>query len=174
MAMKQLVLGLGLIALAGGAKLMMGSDSISADSTENVAQVSADNTDMNAAIAAAQDSLPLFLERRKHEGADWGMASVKVALQGETQIENIWVTNFVETGEDTWHGVLANEPVDLEGLGVWDPVTFETAQIVDWSFITDESAYGYYTTRVLIPEMSAEQAAAVRSLLADEPVPAHW
>jgi len=135
--------------------------------------------EMNAAMAAAQDTLPLFLVNVTDEdGLGLPGASVKVAFavdRSDMTSEVIWVGPFRWDGGDGFVGLLANEPHALGDLGLGDPVDFSADMVRDWSLVaTDGTLYGNYTTRVMIPRIDAASARELRAVLAKEPIPAGW
>lgn len=137
-------------------------------------QLRADDAAMTEAVAAAKGSRATFLAEAADAPESWSDVTVKVALQGARQIENIWISNFERLDETLSIGLLANDPVDMPGSAAGDPVEFRRDQIVDWAFVENARGYGFYTVRALLPRMEPEQAAAMESFLAEDPLPAGW
>ncbi len=140
----------------------------------NVMQVATEDTSMQDAVATAQASLPTFLEAAANAPASWQTVTVKVALEGETQIENIWISDFRKDGDDQYRGLLGNDPVDLPGMKAGDEVQFSYAQIRDWAFVEEGKGYGFYTVRAMLPMMDEAQADGMRAFLAADPLPKGW
>lgn len=88
--------------------------------------------------------------------------------------EVIWVANIARDG-GRFTATLANEPLHLQGLAAGDSVTFDRDMIADWSLLGQaELLFGHYTTRVLLDTMPADQAAPVRAILSEDPLPEAW
>ena len=147
---------------------------------DQVIPYSEKNHSMNDAIAHAQQTLPLFFAQYYEDYEDSGeflaLFSVKVEMTTSDGIgsEHIWVSPFVRTSENEFFGLLANEPEDLKNLSYGSEVTFTVDQISDWSYSRDDRAFGNFTTRVMLPDLSPEMAAQVRGFLSAEPLPADW
>lgn len=130
---------------------------------------------MNTAIKEARATLPVFLKLAEQHSEHWENTGLKVGLVGTGDvIEHIWVSNFTRKNPETFSGVLANEPNYLEGLHIGDKVTFTESQISDWNFVINGQAYGYYTIRVMLDRVSADQAAYLESVMHPEPLPKNW
>jgi uncharacterized protein YegJ (DUF2314 family) len=63
----------------------------------------------------------------------------------------------------------------MDGLNAGDAVAFTTDMVRDWS-ITEANGrmWGNYTTRVIVPQLDAETAAALGAMLSPDPVPSDW
>ncbi|MFD1158017.1 YegJ family protein [Roseovarius aestuarii] len=144
------------------------------NSSNNVIQVPTADQSMQEALETARASLPTFLEAAANAPASWQTVTIKVALEGETQIENIWVADFHQDGADQYRGRLSNDPVDLPGMKAGDEVQFSYAQIKDWAFVEDGRGYGFYSVRAMLPMMDEAQANGMRAFLAEDPLPKGW
>lgn len=140
----------------------------------NVVMIATGDTKIEVARADARAALPRFLEAAAEKPADWENVTLKVAFEGATMIENIWVSDFHPTEGENFEAVLANEPVDLPGLHAGDRVTFHYSQIGDWAFIQSGKGYGFYSVRAMKDQMSEEQIAAVDEFLSADPLPSGW
>lgn len=136
-----------------------------------------DDAAMNAAIADAQETLPLFpthaldIEKIGRDGT-----SVKVAMPTADGAghEHIRVTPFRMWDDGTLSGYLANAPVDLGALQQGDRVDFTTFQISDWSlFAPDGKMWGNDTSRVMFASGAFGDTPFDQIFMAD-PVPAEW
>ncbi|WP_421703511.1 YegJ family protein [Aliiroseovarius sp.] len=139
-----------------------------------------DDPRMTRAEAEAGGTLDKFLAHALNEhGLGYPNANLKVAFAtpelGTKAAEVIWVARIRRDG-DGFSGELANEPAALPGLHLGDRVPFSRDQIRDWGWkdhITGK-LFGHYTTRVIVLELPAAQAAPVLEILSDTPVPSHW
>jgi len=134
---------------------------------------------MNAAIAEAQRTYPLFLAAfRADSVAHQSNYMVKVGLptSGEgapTTVEHIWIDHLHFEG-DVLVGALANTPDYLPGMSLGSRVEVETARVSDWSIVRNDGMYGNFTTRVMLDDIPADQAAQLRRVLTRDPLPADW
>lgn len=146
------------------------------DATVNYAE---DDAAMEAAIADARATLPIFLRNALDaEGVSLDDALVKVELPTEpgspTSAEHIWVAPFARMPDGSYAGLLANEPVNLGALQVGDRVDFTEAMISDWHFTAPSGRYwGSYTSRVMY-EAGAFGDTPFDQLFEPDPVPPDW
>ncbi len=149
-----------------------------AHAQDEVIVYSESDNSMNAAIAEARATFPLFMAQYYQESEDTGAFldafSVKVEMPtSDGADEVIWVSPFIET-ETGFLGLLNNEPNDLPGLSYGSEVTFDMAQIADWSYQRGGKAFGNYTTRVMLPDLGPDVAQQVRDYLSATPLPSDW
>ena len=131
---------------------------------------SGSDTVMNAAMADARSHLPVFLENAASADLSLEQHLVKWAhpVEGENNFEHIWVTVATVTDSEVT-GYLANQPVQFQGT-IGDAVTFPLTDVSDWSYWgPDGLLYGSYTTRVMVPQLSASDQAYFESVLAPLP-----
>jgi uncharacterized protein YegJ (DUF2314 family) len=137
---------------------------------DEVVNFAGGDAEMNAAIAAARKTLPVFW---KHLEAHPEMAedhSLKVAMPVDGGgREHIWVGHIQAQGGKIT-GQLANAPDSLPGLKLGSPVSFTQDQISDWSYTKGGKLYGHYTTRIVIKHIDPAEAAQVRAMLSENPV----
>ncbi len=141
-----------------------------------VVQLTASNAAMSDAEAAARRQVDRFFTRVMNaEGIARDDASIKIAIPTHGQnAEVIWV-DTIARHEAGFLGRLANTPRDLPDLSSGDTVFFTHDQIRDWSFVgRDVKMYGSYTTRVLLPHLTTDQAARVAAILSTHPTPVDW
>ncbi len=144
------------------------------DGDNNVVQTVSGDPEIEASRIEARKYLSRFLDEAKSPPSSWQTVTLKAALQGETTVENIWISDFRETTPGTFEGLLANDPVDLPGKAAGDRVTFTQDQIVDWAYVEGGRGYGFFSAHALLGKVSAEEAAGMRAFLAETPVPPGW
>jgi uncharacterized protein YegJ (DUF2314 family) len=136
-----------------------------------------DDPVMNAAIAQARVTLPLFLANAVDaERFSLPDAGVKIGIPTVTQSgeEHIWVSPFRIWEDGTLSGFLANAPADLGPLREGDQVDFIVPQISDWSLFTPEGKmWGNYTSRVMYTSGAFGDTPFDQLFMAD-PVPSDW
>lgn len=124
---------------------------------------------MNAAIAEAQRTLPVFWARQFGEARD-GSEMVKVALPASNGgHEHIWVVRVERVG-DGYRGNLDNHPQRLPGLSRGSEISFTADMISDWAYEHKGRLWGGYTLRVMLADMDPAEAAAFRTYLSDNPI----
>jgi len=133
-----------------------------------------EDTKMNAAIKEAQNTLNDALALIPPRNGSYDEAlTLKVALERSDGRgdEIIWVGAIRPLGADRFAGKLENAPNYLRGKKFGSKVRFSRAQVVDWSIYVDGILWGNYTTRVMLPYLSAEEADYMKGLLSKTPLP---
>lgn len=130
---------------------------------------------MNTAQSQARGSLNTFFSQvLSADGQLLQDAGVKVAVptaDGVTEV--IWVNPFAKDNNG-FVGLLANDPNNFPGAA-GDRITFTEDQVRDWYvFGANGKMYGNYTTRVMLPDLSAELAAQITAMLSPTPMPETW
>ena len=148
----------------------------SADEADPITPFAAGNATMNAAIADAQRSLPLFLCESVDDegyGPDRGFLKVRVPVKStEMTHAVIWVGPFAAWDGQNFAGLLANQPHAMPGLNRGDQLDFTYEMIVDWSWgHPSGNNYGDYTTRVIYAQEGDDTALAA---LAQPPFEKSW
>lgn len=128
---------------------------ISSSEADNVEVVLDDDAEMNAAMQAAQDTLPIFISTLKSPAPGQVDFTVKVAFpyNDGTSFEHMWLSNVSLNG-DLIEGTLENDPVYVGNIQSGDRVTVEQSDITDWIIIDDGRLLGGYTVHVLRNRMS--------------------
>ncbi|MFM7336556.1 MAG: DUF2314 domain-containing protein [Tabrizicola sp.] len=146
------------------------------DATINYEQ---DDAAMNAAIAEAQATLPMFLANALDaEGNGSDMALVKVGFPtvdgSAAEVEHIWVAPFARREDGSFTGLLANDPVALGDLSEGDQVDFAQSMISDWHLTAPSGRYwGSFTSRVMY-DQGAFGDTPFDQIFEPEAVPADW
>ncbi|MCA9105893.1 MAG: DUF2314 domain-containing protein [Pirellulaceae bacterium] len=119
------------------------------DSAEDIViDVSDGDPQINAAIARARATFPLFEARWKKIPADSVAVKIAVPTRGGG-FEHIWFEPLVIT-KDTVTGICGNDPENVPGLLFGDRRTFKRSQVSDWMIVVGDTCYGGYTIQVLI------------------------
>ena len=145
--MKRLVaLAMAILAVAVGCR----------KSDDAVVKVKAEDSEMNAAISAAQASITNFMAVFLNPQTNQQYFLVKGRFTAGRVVEHIWVADLRYDG-GVFHGVIANEPEGISGLRFKQPVKVQLGQISDWMFVQDGKLVGGFTSRVLRTRMTAQQ-----------------
>lgn len=112
-----------------------------------------DDAEMDAAIAQAQASLDEFIGHLQSpkQGMEYFAVKKPYQTRGGTQ-EHIWV-EVSEFRGGAFHGTIANEPRDIEGIALGSPVIVAKAEVSDWLITTPSGNLGGYTVEVLEKRM---------------------
>lgn len=177
--MKRFLIGLvilaGLWLYNGGYADLTGG--ASAGGGDPVQEFASGDAKMNAAMDQARATLPAFLANETDANGNAAPnTSVKVAFDIRNDgAEIIWVSQFQWDGGTQMNGLLSDQPNYMDGLNAGDAVAFTTDMVRDWS-ITEANGrmWSNYTTRVIVPQLDAETAAALGAMLSPDPVPSDW
>ncbi|MEO0619925.1 MAG: DUF2314 domain-containing protein [Pseudomonadota bacterium] len=154
---------LGMAALVGVALVV--SWPSAAHAKDKVIDFSSGNVTMNAAVAAARATLPLFWSRFMTRAASDTRFSIKVKISDKGYNEHFWTRN-VERDGDTIHAVIANDPNRVTTVKLGQRIKVDPADISDWMHWRDGKMHGAYTLRVMLPRLPKAQADGFRRVLA--------
>lgn len=137
---------------------------------EEITSVAADDAKMNAAVAEARATLPIFWKVAEAGDPAVQRKIVKVALpvKGGGQ-EHLWM-GFESHDDRQVNGRLENEPEYLPGLHNGDPVTVDPSQVSDWAYVRGGKMYGAYTMRVVLDQLSPAERKIQMQALAPTPL----
>lgn len=123
-----------------------------------------DEQEMEAAIARAQSEVDTFIaELSQGNGTDF---AVKAPIEDEGKTEHFWLTDVVyRDGE--FAGVIGNDPGIVGNVKFGQDWTIKKEEISDWMFMRDGKMHGNYTMRPLLKTLPEEEAAEMRSILAE-------
>ncbi|MFL5381352.1 MAG: DUF2314 domain-containing protein [Longimicrobiaceae bacterium] len=129
------------------------------DEQRRILSVTAEDEQMNAAVARARATVGEFLPRLRHPSRGLSYMGVKVRLADTQKGEHIWLYDLrLENGR------IAGRLVDdAERFPDWkrgDEVRVEPGEISDWMTVENGRACGGFTSRVMVAQMNAEQRAA--------------
>ena len=155
-----LLLSLIVAGLPGGA--------VHAQSNDPVIRVPGSDKKMNAAIARARDTLPIFWTRMRSPKPNQQNFSLKVMITDGAEVEHFWLGDIVR-GDGNLTGTINNQPQLVKSVKLGQRYKFGTDDISDWMYIQDAKIYGGYTIRVLVEMMPKAKAARIKALLAYRP-----
>ena len=131
--------------------------------------VRAADAEMNAAIARARETLPMFWASCDAPKPTETGHALKVRFDVGAEVEHIWVSDVKRLPDGDYSGRFANEPSDLLGENIGDQVEFKQADISDWMFMRNEKVVGGETIKPLLKSMPEEEADAMRTLMEQPP-----
>ena len=118
-----------------------------------VVGVESGDSEMNSAIAKAQETLEHFFANYQSMPNDGYSLKFRMPTP-DGEGEHIWF-NPVEVSGDTVTAQCANEPMQIPDLKAGDTRVLSKSDITDWMIIAGSKCYGGYTIRVLAKRDSA-------------------
>jgi uncharacterized protein YegJ (DUF2314 family) len=129
--------------------------------------VAGDDEEMNAAIAKARSTLPIYWKTFDNPAKGERGFSLKVRVTDESGIEHFWVGSL-ERKNGKVFGTIDNEPNTVKSVKFGQRIEVPEADITDWMFLRGDKIVGNYTVRPLLKSMPKEKADKVRAAL-EEP-----
>ena len=150
------------------ASLCLGVTMAVAPAAAQIISVPNDDAAMEAAIAKAQASLPVFWDTIAKPQAGDDRFAVKIKyVTGAKAGEHIWAGDVKRAGANVT-ATISNTPRDIPNLKKGQRVTVPLDRVTDWMFFRNDKIHGAQTLRVLLPRMPPDQAADWKSKLAPE------
>ena len=135
-----------------------------------VTKVEAKDAKVNAAIAQARATLPVFWAKYDERFPGGSEYRIKAALPtAHGGVEHIWV-DVTSHSRLAARGTLANDPDDLPDLKFGSAITVEPEKVSDWMYMRGGKVYGGYTIRALLDRQSPEDRRRVGAMLAPTPI----
>ncbi len=123
-----------------------------------------DEQEMEAAISKARSQVDRFIAELKNPTGKGHAVKAPIIDRGET--EHFWLTGLTyRDGE--FHGTINNDPGIVGNVKFGQQWSIKQAEISDWMFMRDGKMHGNYTLRPLLKTMPEDEAAALRSILAE-------
>ncbi len=131
---------------------------------DHVSLVRESDTAMNAAMAKARETMPLFLSHFQSDNEDEYGFTIKVMVTDSFGIEHLWVREL-EITEDGYRGVVANNPEFVKTVSLGENLSFSHSDISDWAYVDSSGVrQGSYTLQVILPRLPKEQAEKYRKM----------
>jgi uncharacterized protein YegJ (DUF2314 family) len=122
---------------------------------------------MNAAIAKARETLPVFWQHVMAGGPSESEHSLKLALSDGATIEHFWCGDL-QGNSLAATCAIANEPEYVHTVRFGQRVEVDPSVISDWMYRRDGKIVGAETLRVIIPRLPKDEAEALSAMLATE------
>ena len=123
-----------------------------------------DEKEMDAAIAHARKTVDQFIaELQKPTGEEH---AVKAPVTDSAGTEHFWLTDVtLANGEFT--GRIGNDPGIVSNVKIGQQWKLKTTEISDWMYMKNGKIVGNFTMRPLLKNMPEDEAAKLRSMLAE-------
>lgn len=142
-------------------------DENTASSTpETLFQGEYSDSEMDVAMKNARMTLPIFSKALSNKSCE--NHAVKVAIKDGEDVEHFWLVD-IEPSDGGYTGTLNNEPGLVSNVAIGDQIDAIGEDISDWMYFKEGMMHGNYTLRVLLPNMSEEEAVMYRPILAPLP-----
>lgn len=139
-----------------------------AQATDELMEFSTEDARMNAAVAEARRTLPVFW--RRYDNGDGTSFSLKAHFEAPNGgREHLWFSNIKRDGARLT-GVLDNDPSWVTSLSRGQTVTFTEDQISDWTYEKGGRMWGGFTLRVMLARLQPTEAAELRAYLSPTPL----
>lgn len=109
------------------------------------------DTEMNAAIATARQSLHLFNAGADSADSHFGSFSLKINREGK----QVWLYHALLMKSGNYMGELSTGEAGTQSGG--EVITIDPESICDWMYLDGEKLVGGYTIRVQYSRMTAEE-----------------
>jgi uncharacterized protein YegJ (DUF2314 family) len=133
---------------------------------DKVVPFASDDPAMNAAIAQARDTLPVFWEKFKTPGPGEDGFALKIKITDGDTVEHFWCGE-VAGDAITASCVIANEPQSVQNIAFGQKIDVDPDLISDWMYLLDGKFVGAETLRVILPTLPKEEADSLRSRFAE-------
>jgi len=115
-------------------------------------RIDANDATMNRARNTARKTVQTFIVAlRKQNSGQKDFKVKKVFCEGHIS-EYLWLYKVTFDGK-LFHGVVANEPLDVTGVKLGDKVTVAPGEISDWMYADKGKLVGGHTIRVYYTKM---------------------
>ena len=153
----------GIIVFGFGFLAIGSKPEVAAQDHSPVVDVSNANIEMNAAIAQARRTLPIFWASYESPKPTEEGHSLKVRFPTRKGGEHIWIAEVKKLPNGTYTGFFANQPRDLPGKREGDKVEFAEADISDWMFMRNGKIVGGETIKPTLKSLPKADADALRA-----------
>lgn len=129
--------------------------------------VSSDEMAIAAAFAEARTTLNSALQRFLQ--GEYETFSVKFPVTEGDRQEHLWLGDLKYYTDGTFSGIIEDKPKIIESFVQGQSCEVAYDDITDWQSFHQGKIHGNYSLRALIPELSSEEAAKYKAVLADLP-----
>jgi uncharacterized protein YegJ (DUF2314 family) len=133
---------------------------------DKVVPFASDDPVMNAAIARARDTLPVFWEKFKTPGPGEDGFALKIKITDGEAVEHFWCGEVAGDAEKA-SCVIANEPQSVQNIEFGQKIDVVPDLISDWMYLLDGKFVGAETLRVILPTLPKEEADELRRRFAE-------
>lgn len=129
--------------------------------------VTSDGMQATAALAEARSTLNGALQRFLK--GEYETFSVKIPITEGEQKEDLWLGDLKYYSDGTFSGIIEDKPQVVQTVVQGQSCEVAYDDVKDWQSFHQGKIHGNYSLRALIPELSSEEAAKYRAVLAELP-----
>jgi uncharacterized protein YegJ (DUF2314 family) len=108
----------------------------------------------------ARRALPVFFRHLSRAEAGGESFAIKYPFKANDGSgiarEQVWLTG-IHFKDGLYHGILASEPLHLDGMKRGSTVTFDVDEITDWMFVQDGKIVGGRSVKYLLEQIPDNQ-----------------
>ncbi|WP_158671421.1 DUF2314 domain-containing protein [Bradyrhizobium guangdongense] len=130
---------------------------------DRVVSVADTDAEMNAAIAHARATLPVFWASYEASKRTETEHTLKVRFRTAGNDEHIWMSDVKKLPSGEYAARFADTPRNLPGKRFGDLAAFKDADISDWMFMRNGKIVGGETIKPLLKSMPKADAEALRA-----------
>ncbi|EGF92828.1 hypothetical protein ABI_12660 [Asticcacaulis biprosthecium C19] len=121
---------------------------------------------MNAAIAKARSTLPVFWAELADPKPNESDFALKIEISDGEAVEHFWCTDIVGDGKAA-RCAIGNDPQWVTNVKLGQVIDVKPDDISDWMYFRDGKIVGGQTIRALLPHLPPEEAEVYRNMLAN-------
>ena len=129
---------------------------------------SGDDTEMNAAIAKARETLPSFWRELENPQAGAHGFSLKVKITDKGETKQFWADG-IERKDGKVFGTIDNDAEKFRRVILRKRIEIPDQNIIDWAFVMNKKMFGNYTFRVFMKRMPKDEADKYKAILENLP-----
>lgn len=133
---------------------------------DKVVQVPNEDREMQAAIAKARSSLPMFWEVYERKPRGESDFNLKVRISDGRGAEHFWLSD-IERKDGKLYGVISNDPNNVHTVVKGQRIEIPEPDISDWLYYRNGKMVGNYTMRAMFKYMPPDQVEYLKRQLAD-------
>jgi len=131
---------------------------------DHIVLIKTEDTEMNAAIDAARQTLPEFWAAYNHPASDESEFYVKLAITDGKETEHFWIGRIGKE-KDVLVGMIANKAELISNVKFGQKVVIDEKRISDWKFMKAGVTKGGYTIAVLLKHIPEGEAVEFKKQL---------
>lgn len=146
-----------------------GNTVIERDGNPDVVYFDDDDELMDRAIMKAKETYQAIIDALESDDLTARGYSIKKRYEAGDGYEHLWISDVKWDGQ-IFTGKIGNEPVNVKGVVLGQPVEVKPEELTDWMYIREGKLIGGYTLRVVMSQYPpAEREAMQKQMGFDVP-----
>lgn len=127
---------------------------------------------IEAAMSKAQASIDVFWDHHDNRRDGEDVFRVKIIHPSDAYLRDyVWVEYLQPDGENAWRASVSVEDGGNDRFTTGQTLSFNSADIVDWSYVEDGRFRGTFTTRAMLDLAPEANTDSLRKRYHEEPLP---